>query len=61
MVELKSGKELCDEFFKDLPMMKDVDPQITKLLKDLYEEGKFTSENILKGLATLREDKANNE
>ena len=60
MEEIKSGKELCDDFFKELIKMKDVDPEINKLLTNLYEGDKFSTENILKGLGNLREDKTNN-
>lgn len=58
--EIKSGKELCDDFFAELIKMKDVEPEINKLLKGLYEGNKLTTENILKGLSSLREDKTNN-
>ncbi|MGB3478070.1 MAG: hypothetical protein WBB67_02805 [bacterium] len=59
MEEMKSGKELCDDFFVNLLDSVDVDRQIAILLKDLYSEGKFTKEEILQGLQTLRQNRIN--
>ena len=61
MIEIKSGKELCNEFFNNLLTMKDADTEIKKLLKELYARNKFSTENILTGLDSLREDEAKDE
>lgn len=61
MDEIKSGKELCDEFFNGLVKMKDADQEIEQLLKELYETKKLSPENILAGLESLRENDQNEQ
>ncbi len=55
MDEIKSGKELCDDFFEKLSASGDIDLQVAKLLKDLYSSGNLTKEKILQSLQSLRQ------
>jgi len=57
MEEIKSGKELCDNFFESLMKREDIDLQVSTLLTKLYSQGNFTKEKILQGLKSLRTDK----
>lgn len=61
MEEIKSGKELCDDFFESLSGRKDIDLQVADLLKDLYSTGNLTKEKILQGLESLRQDSENEQ
>ena len=54
MEEIKSGKELCDDFFESLSKREDVDSQVAELIKDLYSNGELTKDKILQGLQSLR-------
>jgi len=53
--EIKSGKEILDEFFNNLKKNPDVDEKIAELLNNLYTENKLTQTNISNGLEELRE------
>jgi len=59
MEEIKSGKELCDEFFESLLGREDIDLQVADLLKDLYSNDNLTKEKILQGLQYLRQGNKN--
>ncbi len=59
MEDIKSGKELCDNFFDSLLKREDIDLQMANLFKDLYSRGDFTKEKILQGLQSLRQDTQN--
>lgn len=59
MDEIKSGKELCDDFFENLLKKEDLDLRVSSLLKDLYRRGELTKEKILEGMVSLRESDAN--
>lgn len=61
MEEIKSGKELCDNFFENLLKKADIDSQVANLLKGLYNQEKFTTEKILQDLQFLREDSENEQ
>lgn len=61
MEEIKSGKELCDNFFEGLLEKEDIDLRVSKLLNDLYFKGELTREKILLGLQSLRKDDKNDE
>ncbi len=54
MVEIQSGKELCDQFFETLKNREDIDQKMGMLLRSLYSEGKLTGSDILEGLKALR-------
>jgi len=46
MVEIKSGKEVIDEFFQDIEKIDGVDKKTVTMLASLYREGKLTNTNI---------------
>ena len=52
--KLKSGKEILEEFFAEIPTLANTDMQITALLTDLYSSDKFSEKNIINGLAEIR-------
>lgn len=56
MEEVKSGKELCNNFFESLLKREDIDKQVACLIRDLYINGSLTKEKILQGLQSLRQD-----
>jgi hypothetical protein len=56
MEDIRSGKELCDNFFENLPKREDIDSQVANLLKELYNAKEFKKENLLLGLQSLRQD-----
>jgi len=57
MIEIQSGKELCDQFFETLKKREDIDQCMTALLMALYSKDKLTGDNILEGIKALRADK----
>lgn len=59
MEGIKSGKELCDNFFESLLKRKDIDLAVANLLKNLYSQINFKKEKILQDLQSLREDTQN--
>lgn len=52
---VKSGKEILDEFFRELKEIKDVDLNIANSLTELYKEGKFSDANVKNKLQELRD------
>ena len=56
METIRSGKELCDEFFEGLLAADAVDPSIAELLHKLHETGELSKDTILEGLEALRQD-----
>ncbi len=59
--EIKSGKEILDEFFKDIKTDEKLDQDVAVAIVDLYESGKLTDRNLTNTLSELREDKGNGE
>lgn len=53
--EVKSGKEILDDFFKDIQNIPNVDKDIAQSLTSLYEQGKLTDTNVKNELQKLRE------
>jgi uncharacterized protein YerC len=39
---VKSGKEILDDFFENIESIENVDKDIAKMLADLYTQGKLT-------------------
>ncbi|MCC9063646.1 hypothetical protein [Flavobacterium piscisymbiosum] len=52
--KVKSGKEILDDFFKNIENIPDVDKDIAKMLADLYTQGKLTDTNVKNELPKLR-------
>jgi hypothetical protein len=61
MEEIKSGKELCDEFFNHLSEREDIDTKVAILIKELYEKNQLTTDRIRKGLKALRQESQNEQ
>lgn len=61
MEDIKSGKELCDNFFNQLVERKDIDSKVAILVKDLYSEKQLTTDRIRKALKTLRQENQNEQ
>jgi hypothetical protein len=61
MEEIKSGKELCDEFFNQLLEREEIDTKIAILVKELYEKNQLTADGIRKGLKALRQEGQNEQ
>ena len=55
--QVKSGKELLDDFFGELLSIKDVDVEVASSILRLYQEGKLSNVNITNELQRLREAK----
>ena len=56
MEDIKSGKELCNDFFESLLEREDVDSEVAILVKDLYSKGQLTSVKIRSALKALRQE-----
>jgi hypothetical protein len=54
---IKSGKEIVDNFFSDIEKINNLDNQIALLFGNLYKEGKLTDSNVKNGLQSLRDKK----
>jgi hypothetical protein len=59
--EIKSGKEILDEFFEDIKTDEKLDQDVAAAIVDLYESGKLTDRNLTNTLSKLREDKGDGE
>jgi hypothetical protein len=54
--EIKTGKEVIDEFFADIMNIKGVDEKIVANLTSLYNEGKLTDTNIQNAMDQLLQE-----
>jgi hypothetical protein len=57
--KVKSGKEILDDFFKDIQNIANVDKGIAQSLTTLYEQGKLTDINVKNELQKLRDQNGN--
>ena len=57
--EIKSGKEILDEFFEEIKKDEKLDPDTSSAITELYEDGKLTDKNLTNALSALREDNDN--
>ena len=57
MENLKSGKQITDEFFNEIVNLSNVDKEIAQLFAKLYSQNKFTDVNIKNELQKLRDKK----
>jgi hypothetical protein len=53
--KVKSGKEILDEFFKDIATIENVDETIANSLADLYANGKLTDKSVVNELQKIRQ------
>lgn len=51
---VKTGKSITDEFFKQIQKLNDVDINVCQVLEDLYNNNKFSESNIKNELQKLR-------
>ena len=59
--KVKSGKEILDDFFKEISIIENVDEIISKSLTKLYSEGKFTDKNVVNELLNIRKQNDNKD
>ena len=52
---IKSGKEVLEEFISNIKSNKNFDEGIVNMITDLNEQGKLTKTNMINGLSNLRE------
>ena len=53
--QIKSGKEILDEFFSHITDIEGVDQEVVKIIIKLYQEGKLTNIHISNELSRIRE------
>ncbi len=53
--KVKSGKEILDEFFKDITTIANVDAKIANSLVELYSNRKLTDKNVVNELQKIRQ------
>ena len=53
--EIKSGKEVIDEFFSEILNVEGVDQKTVEKLVELYGENKLTDRNIQNALEELKQ------
>ena len=61
MEEIKSGKELCDEYFEGLVSVEGIDVGLGSMLKELYGKGQLTTDDVLSTLKVVREGDKNEQ
>lgn len=59
--QIRSGKEILDNFFQNLKSLSEVDEKIAEKLCELYNQGKLTNINITNALINLRNDNGSNK
>lgn len=57
--EIKSGKEILNDFFMSLKEIVGIDPKIADALKRQYQNDKFTEKKISNVLQELRDEAIN--
>lgn len=57
--EIKSGKDVIDEFFAEIPNVEGVDQKTVDKLVELYGTGKLTDRNIQNALEELKQAELN--
>jgi Glu-tRNA(Gln) amidotransferase subunit E-like FAD-binding protein len=57
--EIKSGKDVIDEFFSEIYNINNVDEKTVEALVSLYDEGKLTDKNIQNALEALVQQELN--
>lgn len=56
---VKSGKEILDDFFKEISSIENVDETIANSLAELYTNGKLTDKNVVNELQKIRTENGN--
>lgn len=57
--KVKSGKEILDDFFKEISSIENVDKTIANSLAELYNNGKLSDKNVVNGLQKIRTENGN--
>ncbi len=57
--QVKSGKEVLEDFFKNIRNIENVDHDLAESLANLYEHGKLTDRGLINELQKLREQNEN--
>ena len=57
--EIKSGKQILDEFFQEIKSLPEIDENVVNTIIDLYGEGKLSERNLANALLELREKPVN--
>lgn len=57
--KVKSGKEILDDFFKEISSIENVDKKIAESLAELYTNGKLTDKNVANELQKIRTENGN--
>ena len=52
--QVKSGKEILDDFFNEIENIENVEPKIAQLISLLFNVDKLTDINVKNGLQNLR-------
>ena len=56
---IKSGKEVLDDFFKNITTIDNIDVSIATCLMELYTKGKLTDKNVANELQIIRQQDDN--
>lgn len=59
--QIKSGKEVLDEFFHTLKEVPNVDEDVANVLLELYQSNKLTAKNLANALLKIREESAHDK
>ncbi len=59
--KVKSGKEILDDFFKEIGNIENVDSEIAKMLGKLYNEDSLTDKAVKNELEKLRQQDVNKD
>lgn len=57
--KVKSGKEILDDFFKEISSIENVDKTIAESLAELYTSGKLTDKNVVNEMHKIRTENEN--
>lgn len=57
--KVKSGKEILDDFFKEISSIENVDKTIADSLYELYTNGKLSDKNVINELQKIRTENGN--
>lgn len=57
--QIKSGKEVLDDFFAEIKNENGLDHETISAILELYNNGKLTDKNLTNALSELREDNKN--
>jgi hypothetical protein len=57
--KIKTGKEIVDDFFKEIDNIENVDKTMAKALSELYTNGNFTESTVVNKIRALREQNVN--